>query len=68
MPPLVQTIARFLPFQLTKYFLIELVLGRLSTAEILQGYLMGLLWLGLALLLFLWAWRNGVKKFSAVGA
>ncbi len=68
MPPLIQSIARFLPFQLTKYFLIELILGRLSPSDIVQGYLMGVFWLVVSLLLFRWAWRNGVKKFSAVGA
>ena len=68
MPPLIQSVARFLPFQLTKYFLIEIILGRLSPADILQGYLMGVIWLVVALLLFRWAWNNGVKKFSAVGA
>jgi ABC-2 type transport system permease protein len=68
MPPLVQSIARFLPFQLFKYFPIELILGRLSPVEIIQGYLMDVLWLCFALLLFRWVWRNGIKKFSAVGA
>ena len=68
MPPLIQSIARFLPFQLTKYFLIELILGRLSPSDIVQGYLMGVFWLVVSLLLFRWARRNGVKKFSAVGA
>lgn len=68
MPPLIQDIARFLPFQLSKYYPIELILGRLSPVEILQGYLMDVFWLVAALLLFRWVWRNGVKKFSAVGA
>ena len=68
MPGIIQQIARFLPFQLYKYFPIELVLGRLSPTEILFGYAMGVFWLLVALVLFRWAWRNGLKKFSAVGA
>ncbi len=68
MPGIVQQIARFLPFQLYKYFPIELVLGRLSQSEILFGYGMGLFWLLVASLLFRWTWRNGLKQFSAVGA
>ncbi len=68
MPRAIQNIAGFLPFQLFKYFPIQIILGRLSPAEILQGYLMGFLWLAVALLFFRWVWRNGVKKFSAVGA
>ncbi|HEY3311142.1 MAG TPA: ABC-2 family transporter protein [Anaerolineales bacterium] len=68
MPPVIQNLARFLPFQLLKYFPIQLVLGRLSPAEILQGYLMGVIWIVIALLLFLQVWKSGIKKFSAVGA
>ena len=68
MPQAIQVIAKYLPFQLFKYFPIQIILGRISTAEIIQGYLMGFLWLGVALIFFRWVWRNGVKKFSAVGA
>jgi len=68
MPQIVQDIALYLPFQLFKYYPIQLILGRLSAAEIIQGYLMGIFWLVVSLVFFLWIWRNGVKKFSAVGA
>ena len=68
MPGIIQQIARFLPFQLYKYFPIELILGRLSPAEIVFGYAMGVFWLLIAIVLFRWAWRNGLKRFSAVGA
>jgi len=68
MPQIVQDIALYLPFQLFKYYPIQLILGRLSAAEIIQGYLMGIFWLIVSLVFFLWVWRNGVKKFSAVGA
>jgi ABC-2 type transport system permease protein len=68
MPGIVQEIARFLPFQLFKYFPIQLVLGRLSPSEIVFGYGMGIFWFVVALILFRWTWRNGLKQFSAVGA
>jgi ABC-2 type transport system permease protein len=68
MPPLIQNLARFLPFQLSRYYPVQLVLGRLSTVEILEGYLMDVFWFTAALLLFRWVWRNGIKKYSAVGA
>jgi ABC-2 type transport system permease protein len=68
MPQVVQNIARFLPFQLFKYYPIQLILGRLAPAEIVQGYLMDVLWLVIALLFFRWVWSNGIKQFSAVGA
>ena len=68
MPGIVQEIARFLPFQLFKYFPIQLVLGRLSASEIVFGYGMGIFWFIVALILFRWIWRRGLKQFSAVGA
>lgn len=68
MPPAIQQIAQFLPFQLLKYFPIQLILGRLPTEVIIRDFIMGVVWFGLALILFQWVWRLGVKRFSAVGA
>lgn len=68
MPKLVQDIAQYLPFQLFMYYPIQLILGKLSSAQIVQGYIVGLVWLGFSILLFNFVWRNGVKQFSAVGA
>jgi len=68
MPAVIQSVARFLPFQLFFYFPIQLILGRLSVLEILQGYLMEFFWLSVCWVLFRWVWRSGLKKFSAVGA
>jgi ABC-2 type transport system permease protein len=68
MPKLIQDIAQFLPFQLLIYYPIQLILGKLSTAQIVQGYITGLIWLLIASILFSWIWQNGVKRYSAVGA
>jgi ABC-2 type transport system permease protein len=68
MPQAVQQIAQFLPFQLFKYFPIQLILGKQSPELIARNFLLGLLWLAAAYALFSWTWRNGVKRFSAVGA
>ena len=68
MPPVIQVAARYLPFQLLKYFPIQLVLGRLSQADIIQGYVTGVVWLVAAWFLFRWVWSRGIKKYSAVGA
>lgn len=68
MPKLIQDIAQFLPFQLLIYFPIQLILGRLSQTQILQGFVSGLIWLVVVVILFNAIWRNGVKRFSAVGA
>lgn len=68
MPQVIQNIAQYLPFQLFMYFPIQLILGKLSTAQIVQGYIVGGIWLLLAVFFFNLVWREGVKRFSAVGA
>jgi ABC-2 type transport system permease protein len=68
MPKFVQDVAQYLPYQLQIYFPIEIILGKLSNAQIVQGFVVGFIWLGVAIVLFNWVWRNGVKRFSAVGA
>jgi ABC-2 type transport system permease protein len=68
MPKIVQDIAGYLPFQLLIYYPIQLILGKLSGAQIIQGYVMAGFWLVVAIVLFNWVWRRGVKRFSAVGA
>jgi ABC-2 type transport system permease protein len=68
LPGVLQTVARVLPFQLLKYFPIQLILGRLAPEHILINFGLGLLWLGLAFGLFTLVWRAGQKRFTAVGA
>ena len=68
MPELIQTIARYLPFQLYMYLPIQMIQGNLSMDEIIQGYITGMIWLAIAMTLFQLVWREGVKRYSAVGA
>jgi ABC-2 type transport system permease protein len=68
MPRLIQDIAQYLPFQLLIYFPIQLILGKLSQAQIIQGFVSGSIWLIVSITAFSLIWRNGVKRFSAVGA
>ena len=68
MPKIVQTIAQYLPYQLQIYFPIQLILGKLSPAQIIQGYVSGIVWLLVAVTVFNLIWRNGIKRYSAVGA
>jgi ABC-2 type transport system permease protein len=68
MPKLIQDIAQYLPFQLFLYFPIQLILGKLSTDQIVLGYVMAGIWLVIAIVTFNWVWRQGVKQYSAVGA
>jgi len=68
MPTIIQEIAKYLPFQLSLYFPIQLILGKLSLAEIIQGYVVGVIWLIVSIVIFNWVWREGLKRYSAVGA
>jgi ABC-2 type transport system permease protein len=68
MPRLIQEIAQYLPFQFLIYYPIQLILGKLTNAQIVQGFITSSIWLIVAITVFNFVWRNGVKRFSAVGA
>lgn len=68
MPALIQQTAAFLPYQFTIYFPIQVILGKVAPNFYLQKLAFGLLWLAILYLLFRWIWREGLKRFSAVGA
>ena len=68
LPAFAQTIAKALPFQLFVYFPIQLILGRLSPQELGWNIAMQLIWLALGIFGFRLIWREGIKRFSAVGA
>ena len=68
MPGVIQQVARYLPFQLFRYFPIQLILGKLPPEVIVRNYAMGVFWLVIAFFIFSLVWREGVKRFSAVGA
>jgi ABC-2 type transport system permease protein len=68
MPRFIQDVAQFLPFQMFKYVPIQIILNRMAPEVILRNYAAGLAWFFAAALLFRWVWREGIKRFSAVGA
>jgi len=68
MPGLIQNIAQFLPFQLFKYVPIEIILNHLTPAELARDFISAGIWLVICSLLFFITWREGIKRFSAVGA
>jgi len=67
MPPIVQNIANFLPFQWTFFFPIEALVSRMSIVNMLEGLGMQLLWIALGWLAVMVLWRFSVRQFSAVG-
>jgi ABC-2 type transport system permease protein len=67
MPDWVQTLAAFLPFQWAFFFPIDALVGDRSTAWLVGGLGMQLLWILVGFALFRLAWRAAIKRFSAVG-
>jgi len=67
MPLWVQQLAWFLPFRWTFGFPIESLIGTLSTADLLIGLAMQVVWIILGTLLVSLVWRVGIRRYSAVG-
>ncbi len=68
LPRGVQAAGLILPFRWTVGFPVELLLGRLSFPQALEGLAAQVAWLGLCLLLLRLVWRAGVRSYGAVGA
>jgi ABC-2 type transport system permease protein len=67
MPGWVQTLANFLPFKWTFGFPIESLVSNLSTRSLLLGLGAQVMWTVIGYVLFTFAWRAAIKRFSAVG-
>lgn len=67
-PAPIQWLARLLPFRWLIGFPVELLLGRLSLQQALIGWAALAGWLLVAVLLWRWIWRLGLRNYSAVGA
>jgi ABC-2 type transport system permease protein len=67
MPDWVETIAAFLPFQWAFFFPIDSLVGDRSTEWLLGGLAIQALWILGGLVVFRFAWRAAVRRFSAVG-
>jgi ABC-2 type transport system permease protein len=67
LPVWAQSIAGVLPFQWMFYFPLELLLGRLTQQQALQGFLMQALWLVGVIVLMRVIWRAAIRQYGAVG-
>jgi len=68
LPEPLKTIAFYLPFRLMMSFPIEIMMGRLDTAEILSGLAATMVW-GIALVgAYRLLWARGMRRFGAFGA
>ena len=68
MPGWVQTVSSWLPFKWTFEFPIEVFIGQLTPMEIWQGVGMQMLWIAITGIGIVTAWRNAIRKVTAVGS
>ena len=68
LPHPIQVIANILPFRWMLGFPVELLLGRLSTGEILTGLAVQAAWAAASLVLMRTVWRAGTHIYTAVGS
>ncbi len=66
MPDWVQQLAGFLPFQWTFGFPIEVLVGNLSSEELLRGLGAQVFWIVVGALLVRVVWRFAIRRYSAV--
>ena len=68
LPPVLRTLAAYMPFRWMLSFPVEMALGRLPLAQILPGLAWQALWLVAGVLAFRLIWAQGIRSYSAVGA
>jgi ABC-2 type transport system permease protein len=67
MPHWARLVADFLPFRWTFAFPIESLIGKLSTAQLLEGLLFQALWIAGGAVIVQIVWRRGIRRFTSVG-
>jgi ABC-2 type transport system permease protein len=60
-------VMNFLPFKYTVSYPINVLNGKISSGEVWVGMLVQIVWIGLCVLLAKTLWRQGSKRFVAVG-
>ena len=68
LPPAAQEIIALTPFPYMIGFPVDIMLGKLSNAELLHGFGMQALWILVFIGVRRLTWHHGLKRYSAVGA
>jgi len=55
------------PYPYLLYFPVGVYLGRIQGAELWQGFVLQLAWVGVAFLIARFVWSRGLRKYTAVG-
>ena len=67
-PEGLRAVINYTPFPYLIDFPVKVMLGRLEGLDLLTGLAMQLFWVGVFVALRLTLWRNGLKRYGAVGA
>ena len=67
LPPAIERALYFTPFPYQLYFPVSVYMGKVTGAELARGLLIQAGWVVLAYAMARFAWRRGIKKYSAVG-
>ncbi len=67
LPPLMQIVARVLPFYYMVGFPVEVLTGQVSTTDLLSGFVIQAVWTIVAIVLYGRLWRAGLRRYAAVG-
>ncbi|MCW1970078.1 MAG: ABC-2 family transporter protein [Anaerolineae bacterium] len=68
LPPQVQAVAEWLPFQISIGLPAEILIGRASPERVGFGLLVSLVWIIVMFGLSRWLWHTGLRRYGAVGA
>lgn len=68
LPEPLKTLAYILPFRLMMSFPIEIIMGQLTTNEILFGFAQVAFWIVVLVALYKFLWVRGIRQFGAFGA
>ncbi len=67
LPEPVFNFLKLLPFTYLQYFPLKIYLGQLSITEMLQGFAVTLIWIGIAYATLKLVWSKGLKMYTASG-
>ena len=61
------SIIKILPFRYMYSFPLELALGKLSTSEVIFGFVAGLTWIFILTVIYKIMWEKGTKTYTSAG-
>lgn len=68
LPEPLRTAAYYLPFRFMMSFPIEILMGRVTPQNMVLGFGVVVLWIGVLFALYRFLWARGIRQFSAFGA